>query len=238
MPFRAPTYPRFCHCPTLRKLASAHSLSHTAAPGAVNGRMRVHADGLTMLAPGKLAAMVTFLVHDLGPGGTSTPLPDGYFLDRLSGADLVRYREIYRRVGAEWLWFSRLRMSDEALWEILASREVEALVLAGPQGEAGLLELDFRDKAAPELAFFGLVPEAVGAGLGRALMDEALQRARAAGAKALHVHTCTLDHPKALSFYCRAGFRPVRRAVEVFNDPRLDGTLPRETAGWMPILET
>lgn len=194
-------------------------------------------NGLTMLAPGKLAAMVTFLVHDLRPEGMGTPLPDGYSLDRLSGADLGRYREIFRRVGSEWLWFSRLRMTDEQLWEILASREVEALVLAGPQGEAGLLELDFRDKAAPELAFFGLVPEAVGAGLGRALMDEALRRARAAGAKALHVHTCTLDHPKALSFYCRAGFRPVKRAVEVFDDPRLDGTLPRDVADWMPILE-
>lgn len=189
-----------------------------------------------MLAPGKLAAMVTFLVHDLGSEGTSLPLPDGYFLDRLSGADLGRYREIFRRVGAEWLWFSRLRMTDEQLWEILSSRNVEALILVGPHGEAGLLELDFRDAETPELAFFGLVPEAVGAGLGRALMGEALRRARAAGATALHVHTCTLDHPRALSFYCRAGFRPVRRAIEIFDDPRLDGTLPRDSAGWLPVL--
>lgn len=194
-------------------------------------------DGLTMLAPGKLAAMVTFLVHDLSPGGAEAGLPAEFSLGRLGAADLGRYREIYRRVGAEWLWFSRLRMPDEALRSILASHGVEALLLLGPDGPAGLLELDFRDAEAPELAFFGLVPEVAGAGLGRALMGEALRRARAAGAKALHVHTCTLDHPRALSFYCRAGFRPVKRAVEIFDDPRLDGTLPRDAAGWMPVLE-
>lgn len=197
----------------------------------------MHTEGLTALAPGKLAAMVTFLVHDLAPGAGEATLPAGYGLERLGGADLARYRALYRRVGAEWLWFSRLRMDDEDLWRILATREVEAMVLVGPEGEAGLLELDFRDAGAPELAFFGLVPGAVGGGLGRALMGEALVRARAAGAAALHVHTCTLDHPKALAFYCRAGFRPVKRAIEVFDDPRLDGTLPRDAAGWMPVID-
>lgn len=194
-------------------------------------------DGLTMLPPGKLAAMVTFLVHDLGSDAAKAGLPEGFSLERLGAADLGCYREIYRRVGAEWLWFSRLRMPDEALWSILASPKVEVLLLRGRDGPAGLLELDFRDAEAPELAFFGLVPEAVGAGLGRALMREALGRARAAGAQALHVHTCTLDHPKALSFYCREGFRPVKRAIEIFDDPRLDGTLPPDAAGWMPVLE-
>ena len=194
-------------------------------------------DGLTMLAPGKLAAIVTFLVRDLGLDGAEARLPIGYSLDRLGAADLGRYREIYHRVGAEWLWFSRLRMSDEALWSILASPQVHALLLKGPEGPAGLLELDFRYAEAPELAFFGLVSEAVGEGLGRALMSEALRRARDAGATVLNVHTCTLDHPKALSFYCSAGFRPVKRAIEVFDDPRLDGTLPRDSAGWMPVLE-
>jgi hypothetical protein len=51
------------------------------------------------------------------------------------------------------------------------------------------------------------------------------------------VHTCTLDHASALRFYQRAGFRPFRRQVEIANDPRLDGTLPRHAAKHVPIIE-
>lgn len=194
-------------------------------------------NSLTELEPDKLAAVVTFLVHDLAPFDPEAGLPEGFVLERLGGGDLRRYRDLYRRVGTDWLWFSRLRMPDAELVDILGSPDVHALALMGPIGATGLLELDFREPQAPELAFFGLVPEAVGGGLGRSLMHEAFARTRKAGAGMLHVHTCTLDHPKALAFYCRAGFRPVRRAIEVFDDPRLDGTLPHDAAAWMPMIE-
>lgn len=194
-------------------------------------------DGFSVLDPHKLAALVTYLVHDLAAPAAEIGLPGGFGLARLDGGSLERYRDIFRRVGAEWLWFSRLRMADAELGAILASPEVEALVLKGPEGDCGLLELDFRDPEFPELAFFGLVLEAHGKGLGRGLMSEALRRARARGVAELHVHTCSLDHPKALDFYCRAGFRPIRRAIEVFDDPRLNGTLPRDVAAWLPLIE-
>ena len=32
------------------------------------------------------------------------------------------------------------------------------------------------------------------------------------------LHTCTLDHPAALGFYVKHGFRPYRRAIEVADD--------------------
>lgn len=198
----------------------------------------MHTNGLTELAPHKIAALVTFLIHDLGASGREVSLPAGFALERLGAEDLQPYRDLYRRVGADWLWFSRLRMPDDELREILGSPEVHALALVGPEGAIGLLELDFREVETPELAFFGLVPAAVGGGFGRGLMGEALRRTHAAGFDALHVHTCSLDHPKALAFYARAGFRPVRRALEVFDDPRLDGTLPREAAAWLPLIET
>ena len=178
---------------------------------------------------------MTFLVHDLDTM-PARGLPAGYRLARLRGADLRRYRDLFRAVGADYLWFSRLRLDDAALGAILAAPAVEAFALLGPSGDIGLLELDFRDPHAAELAFFGLVAGAIGAGLGMALMAEALHRAKDRRASALHVHTCDFDHPRALDFYRRAGFRPVRRAVEIFVDPRFDGTLPRAAAPRVPLI--
>jgi hypothetical protein len=44
------------------------------------------------------------------------------------------------------------------------------------------------------------------------------------------------DHPAALAFYQRSGFRPFRRQIEVADDPRLDGTMPRDAARHVPVI--
>jgi hypothetical protein len=51
------------------------------------------------------------------------------------------------------------------------------------------------------------------------------------------VHTCTLDHPDALAFYLRSGFHAYARRVEVADDPRLTGLIPRAVAAHVPIIE-
>jgi hypothetical protein len=68
-------------------------------------------------------------------------------------------------------------------------------------------------------------------------MSRAIERAWAHPIERLWVHTCTLDHPGALAFYVRSGFRPYRRQVEVADDPRLSGALPRNAAPHVPIIE-
>jgi ribosomal protein S18 acetylase RimI-like enzyme len=113
------------------------------------------------------------------------------------------------------------------------------LALRAGQGgseDIGLLELDFRRPGACELAFLGVVPEAIGSGAGRFLIGQAVARAFARPIGRLWVHTCTLDHPGALGFYRRAGFRPYKRAVEVADDPRLAGHLPRAAAPQIPLM--
>ena len=50
------------------------------------------------------------------------------------------------------------------------------------------------------------------------------------------VHTCTSDHPSALSFYQKYGFVAYKRAIEIADDPRLTGNVPREAASHVPIL--
>lgn len=194
-------------------------------------------DGYTDLAPGRLAALVTYLAHDLRVLPAQPPLPAKAALTRLGPGEIVRYKRLFRLVGAEWLWYSRLRLDDAALAAILGDGAVHAFRLIDKAGDFGLLELDLRQQDAPELAYFGLAARAIGNGWGRWLMAEALHRARELGAERLLVHTCSLDHPRALQFYCASGFVPYRRAVEVFEDPRLDGTLPRGVAAFMPVID-
>ena len=76
-----------------------------------------------------------------------------------------------------------------------------------------------------------------GRGAGRWLMNQAVMRAWSRAIRRLWVHTCTLDHPAALDFYRRSGFRAYARRVEVADDPRLVGLLPRDVAPGIPIVE-
>jgi hypothetical protein len=50
------------------------------------------------------------------------------------------------------------------------------------------------------------------------------------------VHTCNLDHPGALAFYVRTGFKPYQRQIEIADDPRLAGVLSRSAAPHVPVL--
>ena len=101
-----------------------------------------------------------------------------------------------------------------------------------------MLELDFREDGQCELAFIGLVAALTGQGHGRWLLAEALRLAWRDNVKRLHVHTCTLDHPAALSAYRGAGFVAYKRALERFPDPRLLGILPTGCAPQVPLCGT
>ena len=148
-------------------------------------------------------------------------------LNRVEVPQPEHYRNLFRLIGAPWLWFSRLIIDDAHLAEIIQHPKVELYSIADESGrEVGLLELDFRAPGECELAFVGLVPELSGQGHGRWLLSQAVHRAWREGVSRVHVHTCSLDHPAALGAYRRAGFVPYKRAVERFPDPRLLGILP------------
>jgi GNAT superfamily N-acetyltransferase len=189
-------------------------------------------NGITDLPPGTIATIVTYLEMRAPPPQESA-IRNDWSLVRLSD-DTARYRDIFRRVGEPWLWFTRLVMSDDALASIIAHPGVQALALHAKGADVGILELDFRRPKECELSFFGLVTEAIGQGWGRLLMQEAIRRAWEQPIERLWVHTCTLDHSRALGFYMRSGFRPYKRAVEIAEDPRLRGYLPLTRAPHIP----
>jgi GNAT superfamily N-acetyltransferase len=189
------------------------------------------------VADGELAAVVTYLEMRSPPIGDvpSSPLS----LRRVGKPGADHYRRLFRLVGAPWLWFSRLIMEDAALEAIICDPLVELYSVEDQEGdEVGILELDFRQSGECELAFIGLVPELSGKGHGRWLLAEGVGRAWREGVRRVHVHTCSLDHPAALSAYRRAGFTPYKRAIERFPDPRLLGILPRKCAPQIPLLGT
>src|SRR6201991_1047632 len=193
-------------------------------------------DGYSDVPADKIAAVVTHLEMTERPA--LRPDPEGaWTLRRVPSPDLDWFRDLYRRVGEEWLWFSRLRMADAELAAIVRSPMVEVHALVHEGRDEGLLELDFREAGQCELAFFGVTADLIGGGAGRWLMNRALELAWSRPVSRVWVHTCTLDHPSALSFYQRSGFRPFRRQVEIADDPRLDGTAPRSVAKHVPIIE-
>ena len=188
------------------------------------------------VADGELAAVVTFLEMHAPPTGTA---PESTLrLRRVTEADPDHYRVLFRKVGAPWLWFSRLAMSDAQLAAILGDPGVELFEVAAVEPVVGMLELDFREAGECEIAFIGLVPDLTGQGHGKWLLGEALRLAWREGIRRVHVHTCTLDHPAALGAYRRAGFTAYKRAVETFRDPRLLGILPADCAPQVPLIGT
>lgn len=192
---------------------------------------------LTRVEPGMVATIVTHL--DMRARPLPAPIPPAPLrLHRWKQPDSEAYRALFRRVGAPWLWFSRLVMTDAQLRAILDDPAVEVYAVTDPRGtEVGLLELDFRALPDCELGFLGLIAELTGKGLGRWLMAHAQSLAWRKGVERIRVHTCTLDSPGALGFYMRSGFVPFAREVEIFADPRLAGILPRDAAPHIPLLE-
>jgi GNAT superfamily N-acetyltransferase len=160
-------------------------------------------------------------------------------LKRIQSPKPEAYRALFRLVGGPWLWFSRLVLADAELASTIQHPKVELYaVVDEADREVGMLELDFREPEECELSFIGLVPELSGIGHGRWLLAETVSRAWQPGINRVHVHTCSLDHPAAPAAYRRAGFRPFKRAVERFPDPRLAGILPMDCAPQIPLLGT
>ena len=192
---------------------------------------------LTPVPPHMIATIVTSLEMRERPRPKAMPAA-AFRLVRWKQPAAEKYRALFRRVGAPWMWFSRLVMPEAELLAIIHDPAVEIFAVEDARGiEIGLLELDFRKAGEVEIGFFGLVTELTGKGHGNWLMAQALAMGWRKGIERMWVHSCTLDHPGALAFYRRHGFVPFERAVETFADPRLAGILPRDAAPHVPLFD-
>jgi GNAT superfamily N-acetyltransferase len=185
---------------------------------------------------GKIAAVVTHLQMFERPVPRKIPSITAELVAH-ERPDLDWYRDLFTRVGGQdWMWFSRLGMDDADLSAILHRDDVQLYSVRVDGHDEGMLELDFRVSGECELGYFGLTPAMVGMGAGRWLMEHALDKAWGSNISRFHVHTCTLDSPQALPFYVRSGFTAYHRQVEIADDPRKTGLLPRDSAPQEPII--
>jgi GNAT superfamily N-acetyltransferase len=144
------------------------------------------------------------------PAGRNTPAPmEGIEIVRVEKPAIAFYRSLYDAVGRDWNWVDRKLLSDEDLGRIVHDDRVEIYVLYVDRAPAGYAELDRREDHQIELAYFGIIPELTGKGLGRYFLDWTVRRAWSYHPKRLWLHTCELDHEAALPMYLSAGFEVI-----------------------------
>ncbi len=184
----------------------------------------------------KIATVVTSLEMLEKPLSLPAPRNKPWTLRLVNMPDVEWYRDLYRSVGQDWLWFQRILMADSELRSILHDPGVEVRVLEVDGNAKGILELDYRIEDECEIAFLGLTKDMTGKSAGSWLMNQALGLAWSQPVTRVWIHTCTLDHPRALPFYVRSGFVPFKRELEIADDPRALGKSPKDSAPQFPLI--
>lgn len=182
-----------------------------------------------------LTAHVT-LLEMTSPPKASLPVPVNIqtAIMRATDIPLPFYRYLQRQVGSRWHWFERLRMSDEELKAIVHDPKVNISVLHVNGAPAGFYEFREHDADVTELCYFGLMEHALGLGIGKWFLLQALYAAWLNNPQKVTVSTNTLDHPRALQLYQRYGFSPVETydaLVEPIAEEELLQMIRRDTPG-------
>ncbi|MEO1470193.1 MAG: GNAT family N-acetyltransferase [Pseudomonadota bacterium] len=157
---------------------------------------------------------ITFLEMTERPRRALPPAPVGPRLAILEahGSPVEWFLYLYRTVGGPWQWNDWLEASREAQEAFVGDPQVSIHTLMLDGWPGGFFMLDRRALGVCDLAYFGLVPQAVGRGLGHWFLSTAVDAAwTAPGTVRVTVNTCTLDHPRALGLYQRVGFVPLRQ---------------------------
>jgi len=134
----------------------------------------------------------------------------GFRVEAVSGCPSSFYRFLYAEVGRAYHWLDRIEWTDDEIRAHLDREEISLHVLYGGGAPAGYYELRRCEDGSTEIAYFGLLPEFIGRGLGKYLLTCAAREAFLT-AKRVWLHTCTLDDPAALPNYQKRGFSPFRQ---------------------------
>jgi GNAT superfamily N-acetyltransferase len=132
-------------------------------------------------------------------------------IDRATGCTTSFFRYLYIEVGRFYHWIDRLEWTDEEIRKHLAQPALSLYVMYYDGVPAGYFELQQHEDGSTEIAYFGLMPEYIGKGLGKHLLSEAISRAWETGANRVWLHTCTLDDAAATPNYIKRGFKPYKQ---------------------------
>ncbi|MCB1346888.1 MAG: hypothetical protein H6900_04715 [Rhodobacter sp.] len=159
---------------------------------------------------------VTWLEMDRRPsyGWPAQPIGHDHALIRAEDPPAWWFLALYDAVGRDYAWTDMHAEPTEAVRDWVQHADVALYTLMGKGWPQGFFLLDWRQAGTCDLAYFGLVPEAVGQGLGSFLLKTAILTGwDRPGTHLMTVNTCTLDHPRALAQYQRMGFTPARTEV-------------------------
>lgn len=139
-------------------------------------------------------------------------------LARIPCPELNRF--FYVAVGSEWWWHERVAWGRDQWLRWVDRDDLETWIGYLDGTPAGYFELEAQPGGQAQLTYFGLLPSFIGRGLGADLLAAAVERAWQMATTRVWVHTCTLDHPRALENYRSRGFRicGVEEKLEVLPD--------------------
>lgn len=136
-------------------------------------------------------------------------------------------RFFYTAVGGDWYWVDRLNWTYQQWFDYLDRPGVETWVAYVSGTPAGYFELEVQPESNVEIVYFGLLPRFIGRGLGNYLLTVAIKRAWQLRVSRVWVHTCSLDHPRALKNYQAQGFQIFKKEISYMD-------LPKKTPGPWP----
>lgn len=124
-------------------------------------------------------------------------------------------RFLYTAVGGDYQWTDRLSWTYDQWTAYLGRPGLETWVAWHRGTPAGFAELEPQDGGQVEIAYFGLLPFAMGGGAGGHLLAESTARAwdlasrwpQLRPTRRVWLHTCSLDGPAALANYQARGYR-------------------------------
>ena len=131
-------------------------------------------------------------------------------VEQLSECSPSFFRFLYVEVGRNYHWIDRLPWTDEDIVAHLSQAEISLWLMTDDGATAGYFELRRCDDGSVEIAYFGLLPEFIGRGLGKYLLTRAVEQSWVVGANRVWLHTCTLDDPVAMPNYLKRGFKPFK----------------------------
>ncbi|MBP5972120.1 GNAT family N-acetyltransferase [Brasilonema sp. CT11] len=127
------------------------------------------------------------------------------------------YRYLYCEVGREYHWVYRRSWTDEQIQTHLSQPSISLWVFYYTGAPSGYFELEQYEDGSVEIIYFGLLKEYIGRGLGKYLLTIAIEQAWKKATHHISVHTCTLDHPAALSNYLKRGFKPFEQETYIMT---------------------
>eukprot|EP01117_Protostelium_nocturnum_P006542 TRINITY_DN2358_c0_g1_i1.p1 TRINITY_DN2358_c0_g1~~TRINITY_DN2358_c0_g1_i1.p1 ORF type:complete len:177 (-),score=60.34 TRINITY_DN2358_c0_g1_i1:42-572(-) len=145
------------------------------------------------------------------------------FIVKVPNIPLHYFRYLFQTIGEPWLWVSRLEASDEELSSVIHHPDVEIFVMYKDGCPAGFIELSRKVPKEVELVYCGVMPHYIGKGLGRRLLNFALDQVWNHSKETpdrFWLITGDNDHPKAMDFYRSFGFKEYGNTFQLLrNDP-------------------